>query len=54
MPETLTPIAPDELRETVRAKYAAQAQRVADTASACCEPSCCGGTAAADPITGDL
>ena len=55
MPETSTPIAPEELRETVRAKYAAQARRVTSTSSACCEPSCCGGdTATADPITGDL
>src|SRR4051794_30948624 len=54
MPEALVPIAPDDLRETVRAKYAAQAQRVTDTASACCEPSCCGGTTTADPITGEL
>jgi ubiquinone/menaquinone biosynthesis C-methylase UbiE len=54
MTETLTPIAPDELRETVRAKYAAQAQRVIDTTRACCEPSCCGGTTTADPITGNL
>jgi arsenite methyltransferase len=49
MTETLTPIAPDDLRETVRAKYAAQAQRVATEAG-----SCCGKTATADPITGDL
>jgi arsenite methyltransferase len=49
MTETLTPIAPDDLRETVRAKYAAQAQRVAAEAG-----SCCGKTATADPITGDL
>jgi SAM-dependent methyltransferase len=49
MPETSTPIAPDALRETVRAKYAAQAQRVTTTNS-----SCCGGTATADPITGNL
>jgi ubiquinone/menaquinone biosynthesis C-methylase UbiE len=54
MTETLTPVTPDELRETVRAKYAAQAQRVAEAASACCEPSCCGETATADPITGNL
>ncbi len=54
MPEILSPVAPDELRETVRTKYAAQARRVIDSASACCEPSCCGGTAAADPITGNL
>ena len=54
MSKTLTPIAPDDLRETVRTKYAAQAQRVAEAARACCEPSCCGGIATADPITGDL
>ena len=54
MPETTAPIAPEELRETVRAKYAAQARRVTSTSSSCCEPSCCGGTATADPITGDL
>jgi len=54
MAETLSSIAPDDLRETVRAKYAAQAQRVTETASACCEPSCCGGVATADPITSGL
>ena len=54
MPQSPTPIAPEDVRETVRAKYAAQAQRVATTASSCCEPSCCGGTATADPITGNL
>jgi arsenite methyltransferase len=54
MTETSTTIAPEALRETVRAKYAAQAQRVTDAAGACCEPSCCGGTATADPITGHL
>jgi ubiquinone/menaquinone biosynthesis C-methylase UbiE len=52
--ETLNPVAPDALRETVRAKYAAQAQRVTTTERSCCEPSCCGGTATADPITGNL
>jgi ubiquinone/menaquinone biosynthesis C-methylase UbiE len=54
MSETLSSIAPEDLRETVRAKYAAQAQRVTDTTSSCCEPSCCGGAATADPITSDL
>jgi SAM-dependent methyltransferase len=54
MPETATPIAPEVLRETVRAKYAAQARRVTETSGSCCEPSCCGGTATVDPITGDL
>jgi SAM-dependent methyltransferase len=49
MPETVVPIAPDDLRETVRAKYAAQAQRVATATN-----SCCGSPATADPITGDL
>jgi arsenite methyltransferase len=51
VPETSTslPIAPDDLRETVRAKYAAQAQRVTTTNNPCC-----GGTATADPITGNL
>jgi SAM-dependent methyltransferase len=47
-------MAPDQLRDSVRARYAAQAQRVADAAGACCEPSCCSDTAAADPITGGL
>jgi arsenite methyltransferase len=54
MPETSTRIAPEALRETVRAKYAAQAQRVAETASSCCEPSSCSDAATADPITGNL
>jgi len=54
MSEISTPIAPEDLRETVRAKYAAQAQRVTSTSNSCCEPSCCGGTATVDPITGDL
>src|SRR3712207_5640771 len=52
--QTSTPIAPGELRETVRVKYAAQARRVTEASGSCCEPSCCGGTATADPITGDL
>jgi SAM-dependent methyltransferase len=54
MSSTSTPIAPEDLRETVRAKYAAQARRVTEASGSCCEPSCCGGTAAADPITGNL
>src|ERR671910_970408 len=54
MPQTSTPIAPEDLRETVRDKYAAQARRVTESSGSCCEPSCCGGTATADPITGDL
>jgi arsenite methyltransferase len=47
---------PDALRETVRAKYAERARRVADAApdGACCGPSspCCSSNA--DPITSDL
>lgn len=54
MSETTATIAPGQLRETVRAKYAAQAQRISDSAAACCESSCCGGSATADPITGNL
>ena len=55
MPETSTATAPENVRETVRAKYAEQARRVTSASSSCCEPSCCGGdTATADPITGDL
>jgi arsenite methyltransferase len=54
MPQASTPIASEDLRETVRAKYAAQARRVTESSSSCCEPSCCDGTGAADPITGDL
>jgi SAM-dependent methyltransferase len=55
MPETSTPIAPEAVHETVRAKYAEQAYRVTTASSSCCEPSCCGGdTATSDPITGDL
>ncbi len=54
-----TPIATDELRATVRAKYAKQALRVTRTgaAAACCggsgEAACCG-SASGDPITGNL
>lgn len=54
MPESTAAIAPDQLRETVRARYAAQAQRVTDTTAACCKPSCCGGATTSDPMSGDL
>ena len=54
MPQASIPIASEDLRETVRAKYAAQARRVTESSGSCCEPSCCGDTATADPITGDL
>jgi arsenite methyltransferase len=67
MDTTLTSTQADELRETVRAKYAASALRVAAQPAPCCgdlpATSCCGATAQApccdptaisDPITGDL
>lgn len=54
MTDTSAAIAPDALRETVRARYAAQALRVKGSDRSCCDPSCCGDTAAADPITGAL
>jgi arsenite methyltransferase len=47
-------IAADTVLETVRTKYAEQALRATNAAGSCCAPSCCGGTATADPITGDL
>lgn len=47
-------VVPDDLRETVRVKYAARAQQVTEQASGCCEPGCCGRASASDPITGDL
>lgn len=58
-------ISPDQIRETVRAKYAASALKVASQPATCCgdkpASSCCGATAAApccepaaDPVTGDL
>src|SRR5215218_9347973 len=47
MTQTSTPIASADLRETVRAKYAAQARHVTESSS-------CGDTGTADPITGDL
>ncbi len=58
MSGTPVPIAPDDLREAVRAKYAEQARRVAvgSGAASCCggpDTACCG-SSAADPITGDL
>src|SRR5436305_15276413 len=67
MEATLTGDQANELRETVRAKYAASALRVVNHPEACCGDvgvsSCCGATAdapccdstsSADPITGDL
>lgn len=44
----------DAVRETVRARYAEQALRVSNASGSCCAPSCCGGTASADPMTGNL
>ena len=58
-----TPLTLDEIRDTVRARYGATAQRVlegAATPASCCGPSesssgCCGSTSESwDPITADL
>jgi len=55
MSDTAATIAPEAVRETVRAKYAEQARRVTSASSGSCrEPSCGGGTAPADPLTGTL
>jgi SAM-dependent methyltransferase len=65
METTLTPTQADELRETVRAKYAESARRVTVRQAPCCgdkpATACCGATAeapccepSADPITGGL
>ena len=58
---TKVPATLEEIRETVRARYGATAQRVADGAAAtCCAPAegssgCCGATSESwDPITADL
>jgi SAM-dependent methyltransferase len=47
-------VAADAVREAVRAKYAGQALRVSNASGSCCAPSCCGSTAAADPMSSDL
>ena len=45
----------DSIRETVRSKYAAGAQKVLDTAEPCCGSDCCAeSNANTDPITGNL
>jgi SAM-dependent methyltransferase len=66
MSQPVSFVSADDLRETVRAKYAASALRATAQEAPCCgdQPatSCCGATAqapccdptAADPITGDL
>jgi arsenite methyltransferase len=43
----------DEIRETVREKYAESARRVAESSGACCGPSCCS-TDSFDPVTSNL
>jgi arsenite methyltransferase len=57
MSQPIEPVTSEDLRETVRLKYAASARRVAEgSGGGCCGSSCGCGTssAAADPITGDL
>jgi SAM-dependent methyltransferase len=46
-------IAPDQLRETVREKYAASARRVAESDGRGCGPGCCR-TETGDPVTSNL
>ena len=60
-PATATPVTLDEIRDTVRARYGAIAQRVAEGATdvSCCgtggSSGCCGTTSETwDPITSDL
>jgi arsenite methyltransferase len=43
----------DQIRETVREKYAESARRVAESSGSCCGPSCCS-TDQADPVTSNL
>jgi arsenite methyltransferase len=43
----------DQIRESVREKYAESARKVAETSGACCGPSCCG-TESFDPVTSNL
>ncbi len=53
MSANVTPTTADELRETVRSKYAETARRVAESGGCGCGPSCCR-TDAADPVTSNL
>jgi SAM-dependent methyltransferase len=46
-------IAPDQIRESVREKYAESARRVAESSGSGCGPGCCG-TVSLDPVTSDL
>jgi len=48
-----TELTPDNLRETVRTKYAERARRVVESEPATDDSGCCSGTCA-DPITSDL
>jgi arsenite methyltransferase len=43
----------DQIRETVREKYAESARRVGESSGSCCGPSCCS-TDQADPVTSNL
>lgn len=43
-----------DLRETVRARYAARADAVTAQAATACGPGCCDWASASDPITGNL
>jgi arsenite methyltransferase len=43
----------DQIRETVRERYAESARKVAESSGACCGPSCCGGSQS-DPVTSNF
>jgi SAM-dependent methyltransferase len=53
MTATAGPTAPDQLRETVRAKYAERARQATASAGCGCGPSCCR-PERGDPVTADL
>lgn len=53
MSATSMPISVDEIRATVREKYAESARRVAEAGGCGCGPGCCR-TESSDPVTSDL
>jgi arsenite methyltransferase len=53
MSTDIKPIAPDQIRETVREKYAESARRVAESSGCGCGPGCCR-TESNDPVTSNL
>lgn len=53
MSQSVPVVTPDQLRETVREKYAERAQRVAEASSCGCGSGCCR-TESLDPVTSNL